>query len=165
MPSSSSSSSSSLSSPSSPSSRSSPSSPSSPSPRTRRRFPRPLAVLAGGVGLAIGMLAVLALREATLSTHQPVPENSQTEVIVTARARGAETTQSLAEIVEAQLQACRLEVNSDVVGEVAATGDGRFRAVLSPSMDETNRRQFRGCLEDWLIDHVRLDVVTLHDLP
>jgi hypothetical protein len=32
-------------------------------------------------------------------------------------------------------------------------------------MDETNRRQFRGCLEDWLIDHVRLDVVTLHDLP
>jgi hypothetical protein len=32
-------------------------------------------------------------------------------------------------------------------------------------MDETNRRQFRGCLEDWLIDHVRLDVVTLQDLP
>jgi hypothetical protein len=141
------------------------SSPTSPSPRRRRRFPRPLALLAGGVGLAIGMLAVLALREATLSTHQPVADSSQTELIVTARARGAETTQSLAEIVEAQVQACRLEVNSDVVGEIATTGDGRFRAVLRPSMDETNRRQFRGCIEDWLIDHVRLDVVSLHDLP
>jgi hypothetical protein len=130
-----------------------------------RRFPRLLAVLAGAAGLAIGMLAVLALREATLSTHHRVSLDSQTELIVTARARGAETTQSLQEIVEAQVQACRLEVNSDVVGEIAATDDGQFRAVLRPSMDETNRRQFRGCLEDWLLDHVRLDVVTLQDLP
>ena len=130
-----------------------------------RRFPRLLAVLAGAAGLAIGMLAVLALREATLSTHHRVSLGSQTELIVTARARGAETTQSLQEIVEAQVQACRLEVNSDVVGEIAATDDGHFRAVLRPSMDETNRRQFRGCLEDWLLDHVRLDVVTLQDLP
>ena len=130
-----------------------------------RRFPRLLAVLAGAAGLAIGMLAVLALREATLSTHHRVSLDSQTELIVTARARGAETTQSLQEIVEAQVQACRLEVNSDVVGEIAATDDGQFRAVLRPSMDETNRRQFRGCLEDWLLDHVRVDVVTLQDLP
>ena len=130
-----------------------------------RRFPRPLAILAGLVGLTLGMLAVLALREATLSTHHPVSLDSQTELIVTARARGAETTQSLQEIVEAQVQACRLEVNSDVVGEIAAIDEGQFRAVLRPSMDETNRRQFRGCLEDWLIDHVRLDVVTLQDLP
>jgi hypothetical protein len=131
----------------------------------RPRLPRPLVLLAGGVGLAIGMLAVLSLREATLSTHQPVSPDSQTEVIVTARARGAETSQSLAEIVEAQVQACRLEVNSDVVGEIAETGDGRYRAILRPSMDDTNRRQFRGCLEDWLIDHVRLDVVTVRNLP
>jgi hypothetical protein len=131
----------------------------------RRRFPRPLAIGAGAVGLAIGMLAVLSLREATLSTHQSVPLDSQTELIITASARGAETTQSLQEIVEAQVQACRLEVNSDVVGEVADQGDGHYRAILRPSMDETNRRQFRGCLEDWLIDHVRLDVVTLQDLP
>jgi hypothetical protein len=129
------------------------------------RFPRPLAVLAGAAGLTIGMLAVLSLREATLSTHHPVPQESRTELIVSARARGAEPGQNLQEIVEAQIEACRLEVTSDVVGEVAAVGDGRYRAVLHPSMDETNRRQFRGCLEDWLIDHVRLDVVTLQDLP
>ncbi|HEY7069026.1 MAG TPA: hypothetical protein VH479_02890 [Acidimicrobiales bacterium] len=129
------------------------------------RFPRPLAILAGVVGLTLGMLAVLSLREATLSTHHPVPKDSRTELIVSARARGAEPGQDLQEIVEAQVQACRLEVTSDVVGEVSAVGDGHYRAILRPSMDETNRRQFRGCLEDWLIDHVRLDVVTLQDLP
>ena len=58
---------------------------------------------------------------------------------------------------------CRLEVNSDVVGDIEPLGDGRFQAVLSPSMDETNRRQFRGCLEDWQIDHVRLDVLSLDE--
>jgi hypothetical protein len=31
-------------------------------------------------------------------------------------------------------------------------------------MDDTNRRQFRGCVEDWMIDHVRLDVVRLADV-
>ena len=129
------------------------------------KFPRPLALLAGATGLTVGMLAVLALREATLSTHQPVSGDSQTELVVTADIRGAESTQSLQEIVEAQVQACRLEVNSDVVGEIADQGDGHYRAILRPSMDETNRRQFRGCVEDWVIDHVRLDVVTLQDLP
>ena len=128
------------------------------------RFPRPVTVLAGVVGLTAGVLAVLALREATLSTHQPVSPDSQTEVVMTARARGAESDQSLEEIVEAQVQACRLEINSDVVGEIADVGGGHYRAVLRPSMDDTNRRQFRGCIEDWLIDHVRIDVVTLQDL-
>jgi hypothetical protein len=31
-------------------------------------------------------------------------------------------------------------------------------------MDETNRRQFRGCLEDWTVDHLRLDVEALDDI-
>jgi hypothetical protein len=31
--------------------------------------------------------------------------------------------------------------------------------VLEPTLDATNERQLRGCLEDWTIDHVRLDVV------
>lgn len=129
----------------------------------RRRF-HPVAILMGAVGLAVGILGVAALREATLSTHQPVDPDSQTELVLTADAKGAESSQSLSELVEAQVRMCRLEVNSDVVGEIAPQGEDEFRAVLRPSMDETNRRQFRGCIEDWLIDHVRLNVIELHDL-
>jgi hypothetical protein len=116
------------------------------------------------VGLAVGVVAVLALREATLSTHQPVAPHSRIELVVSAHTKGAEAHQTLSEMVEAQLLACRLEVESDLVGGIEPAGDNRFRAVLTPSMDDTNRRQFRGCVEDWGIDHVRLDVVSLDDV-
>jgi hypothetical protein len=133
-------------------------------PGARRRRIHPVAILMGVAGLAVGFLAVSALREATLSTHQRVDPDSQTELVLTADARGAERTQSLAELVDAQVRMCRMEVNSDLVGEITPQGDNEFRAVLQPAMDETNRRQFRGCVEDWLLDHVRVNVTELRDL-
>jgi Na+/H+-translocating membrane pyrophosphatase len=116
------------------------------------------------VGLVVGIVAVLALREATLTTHEPVPQDSRIELVVTAHSKGGGANQTLAERVEAQLLTCRLEVASDLVGEVEREGANRFRAVFAPSMDESNRRQFRGCIEDWIIDHVRLDVVHMKDV-
>ena len=116
------------------------------------------------VGIAIGVFAVVALREATLSTHEPVARDSQIEVVVDARVKGGEGGQTLDEMVEAQLVACRLEVSSDLVGDIEPLRDGHFRAVLEPSMDETNRRQFRGCLEDWRIDQFQLDVIRLAEI-
>jgi hypothetical protein len=124
----------------------------------------PAAAVLGAVGVAAGVVGVVALREATLSTHQPVPGGSRVELVVSAEAKGAEPGQTLAELVDAQVRMCRLEVTSDVVGGVEPVGSARFRFVLSPAMDETNRRQFRGCLEDWTIDHLRLDVEALDDI-
>ncbi len=118
-----------------------------------------LALLA--VGLVIIIAAVLALREATLSTHRPVAPASRIELVVAARTKGGEPSQTLAEMAEAKVLACRLEVNSDLVGPLQGIGESRFRAVFSPSLDETDRRQFRGCLESWTIDHFQLDVIRL----
>jgi hypothetical protein len=126
---------------------------------TRRRL---LRLGLGAVGLAVGTLLVVALREATLSTHdEPIEAASQTELVVKGRTNHGETGQTLDEMVEAQLQACRLEVASDLAGPIESMGDGRYRAALTPSLDETNRRQFRGCVEDWMIDGVLIDVVSL----
>ncbi len=122
----------------------------------------PIRLLLGAVGVAIGIVGVVALREATLSTHEPVTAG-ETELVVSADTHGGESHQNLPEMVEAQVQTCRLEVTSDLVGPIESLGDGRFRAVLSPAMDETNRRQFRGCVEDWVIDHVRINVLELAD--
>jgi hypothetical protein len=36
--------------------------------------------------------------------------------------------------------------------------------VLVPALDDSNQRQFRGCLEDWVIDHVKLDVEELDQI-
>jgi len=133
--------------------------------RIRRLLPR---LGLGVVGLLIGGVLVSLLREATLSTHdEHIPRDSQIEIVVRAHARNAETGQTLLEMVEAQLLACRLEVASDVEGDVEPIGLGsgsRFRAVLTPSMDQTNRRQFRGCVEDWVLDGVQLDIERLRPL-
>ena len=121
-------------------------------------------LLLAAVGLGITVIAVLALREATLSTHEPVAPSSRIELVVAARAKGGEPTQSLAEMTEAQLLACRLEVNSDLTRPLEEIERSRFRAVLSPSMDDTDRRQFRGCLENWAVDHLQLDVIRLTEI-
>jgi hypothetical protein len=120
-----------------------------------------LKVAVAVVGLAVGATAVLLLREATLSTHQPVPAGSRATVVVDVDTRNRERDQHPGEMVSALLTVCRLEVDSDLIGEVVALGEGRYRAVLTPALDETNRRQFLGCVEDWTIDGLRADVVAL----
>jgi hypothetical protein len=117
----------------------------------------PAGVVLGGIGLVVGVAGVLALREATLSTHEPVVPGSTTEVRFEAASRGGERGQTLDEMVHALVLTCRLEVSSDLVGEVEAVGEDRFLAVLSPALDDTNRRQFRGCVEDWTVDQLQTD--------
>ena len=124
---------------------------------------RPSRLVFGAVGLLIGGAAVVAMREATLSTHQRVEPGSSIDVVLDARTEGGETAQTLDEMVEALLLACRLEVSSDLAGPIRAEGNRRFRVTLSPSLDKTNRRQFRGCVEDWTIDHLRADIISLRE--
>ena len=122
---------------------------------------KPVQIVIGAVGLAVGVLGVLALREATLSTHRAVDPDSRVELVLDASTRHREAGQTLPEMVEALVLTCRLEVSSDPIGAIRADGDGRFRAVLRPALDETNRKQLRGCLEDWTIDSLQADVVSL----
>jgi hypothetical protein len=122
---------------------------------------KPAPLVLGAVGLALGVLSVLALREATLSTHEDVAPDSRAEIVLRARSRGGERGQSVPEMVHALILSCRLEVHSDIVGPIQAEGRNRFRAVLQPALDRTDRRQLRGCLEDWTIDQLRVDVLEL----
>ena len=123
-----------------------------------------LGVIAlGVVGLGVGVVAVLLLREATLSTHEKVDARA-TRLVLSGETKGGEENQTLTEMVEAQVQTCRLEVESDVSGPIERLGHGRYRAVLEPALDDTNQRQFRGCLEDWVIDHVKIDVQELTNI-
>ena len=126
---------------------------------------RPGVLALCAVGLAVGFVAVSALREATLSTHEQVDVGSRVEVLVRARSEGGEPGQTLHEMVSALLLTCRLEVTADLVGPLREEGDGRYRAVLAPALDETNRRQFKGCVEDWTIDQLRADVVSFAPAP
>jgi hypothetical protein len=122
-------------------------------------------VVLGLAGIAIGITAVIALREASMSTHHPVAEGSQAVIELRASTKGGERGQTLDEMVEAVLLTCRLEVgNADLVKAVRGgddDDDGSFVAVYEPGLDETNQRQLRGCLEDWTVDHLRIDVLSI----
>jgi hypothetical protein len=130
------------------------------------------SILLGVLGLGVGAIAVSALREATLSTHQPVSPGSKVEVTVHARVHNTEQHQTLEEHVEAQLLACRLEVSSDIIEEGAEEraepqvegGEGTFTFVMQPQLDQTNRRQFKGCVEDFVVDGLQMDVVEMKDV-
>ncbi len=78
------------------------------------------------VGVAIGVVAVVVLRDATQSTHEHVAPDSRIELVVDGRMKDAEKGQTLAEMVQAQVLTCRLEVHSDVVGPIESQGHGRF---------------------------------------
>jgi hypothetical protein len=122
---------------------------------------KPAQVVVGALGLTLGVFGVIALREATLSTHGHVDPDSRVEIVLDAQTRHREFRQTVPEMVEALVLACRLEVSSDVVGPIRSEGNGRFRAVLQPALDETNKKQLRGCLEDWTLDSLRADVVSI----
>ena len=114
------------------------------------------------VGLVVGGIGVLALREATLSTHRKVTGAARTTIVLEAEVKDTEHNQTLDETVEAILVACRLEVSSDLEADPRPLGDGILRGAAScRPLDESNRRQFRGCLEDWTLDHLLIDVLSL----
>jgi hypothetical protein len=122
---------------------------------------KPTQVIVGALGLTVGVFGVIALREATLSTHGRVDPESRVEIVLDAKTRHREFRQTVPEMVEALVLACRLEVSSDVVGLIRDDGGGRFRVVLQPALDETNEKQLRGCLEDWSLDSLRADVISM----
>jgi hypothetical protein len=65
-------------------------------------------------------------------------------------------------MVETLVQTCRLEVaHTELDRPIEERGDGRFVATFRPSLDETNQRQLRGCLEDWSVDHLQIDVLSI----
>ena len=122
---------------------------------------RPGAVVLGAVGIAVGTGAVLAMREATLSTHQAVGRDSEVVIELEADVNDPEGGRTMDDMVEALLAACRLEVDHSEVVELTDDGDGHYTAVLRPGLDQTNQRQLRGCLEDFSIDHLRVDVLAI----
>lgn len=125
----------------------------------------PLRVVAALVVLALVGAGVWQLRSETMSTHVPVAPDSRLAVTLEAESRMSETGQSLREMVTAKFAMCRLEVRAaDPIGPPDASDDGRFRFVLQPTLDDTDRVQLRGCLEDWNVDHLLLDVVEMRDV-
>jgi hypothetical protein len=114
-----------------------------------------LAALAGGV-----FFGGASLMDHTLSRHEDVPPDSELVVELTIATRaGVEAGNE--EIAEALVVACQLEVRSNVLPDSIETiEEGRYQFVMRPGLDDSDRRQLIGCLQDFRIDNVLANVVS-----
>lgn len=114
--------------------------------------------------VALG-LGIHALREATMSRHHAMSPDSRLRVVVEGRSNRSEPAQTTEAALRAHLRFCELEVGSTIQGDlepVPAVPD-RYVAVFAPALDETDRKQFRGCVEDWVVDNHLVDVIAMEE--
>ncbi len=124
----------------------------------RRLLPPVLLVVLTG-------LAVITLAEFTMSRDQGVDRGSRMAVTVEARTRG-ETFFTRLEMTRALFLSCRLEVDARLVSDaMTILGTESFRFVIRPALNESDRRQLHGCLEDARIDQLQLDVLEMEPIP
>lgn len=111
---------------------------------------------------AVGVM-IPVVAEATMSKPTPVPPESRMEIVLQADV-SHETYNSKVEMVRSLFSACRLQVPTDPQeGRFEQVRD-RFRFVIQPALNESDRRQFRGCLEDLKLQHLEVDVLWMRRL-
>lgn len=121
---------------------------------------------------AVAVLAAVAtvggivwLRQVTMARDVPTPSDSRTVVVVESRTNLHDSEVGLHQITEAVMTSCRLEIGATSVETLQRHDEpDRFRLVLQPALDTTERRRYEGCLEDWRIDHLRIDVVSIEQI-
>lgn len=113
--------------------------------------------LAWSVGVVLVGGGVLLLRNELMTVHEDVPADFTTNVVVS-----AETTEDPAlreEMTRGLVSTCRLLVNADVVEtSFQQLGPSRFTFDLQPALDEFDRREMRGCLQDARVQHLKVKV-------
>jgi hypothetical protein len=120
------------------------------------------------VAVAVLVVALLAVGvrwavDNTLSRHSVMaPGSSMVVRIHSERQSAAEHAEE--ELVEAVVAMCQLEVGGAVDPDSLRLVDDEqdvYEVVFEPSLDASDQRQLRGCLEDLRIDHFRAVVVAM----
>lgn len=127
----------------------------------------PVRILVATVAIALLAWGVWEVRDATMTTHEPVAPESRLAVVIEASTRHGEGGQSLHQMATGKVLMCRLETRtSDPVGDIQPVPNdpGRFRFILEPALDDADRKQFEGCIEDWNLDHILVDVVDMQEV-
>jgi hypothetical protein len=119
-----------------------------------------IKVLLTGLLVVAVAVGVIVMREALETRHEVMPPGSHLVVDASASVRGPrEHAPSLARGLVA---ACIVEAATDSqVVRFTWQGEGRFRFVTRPALDEPDRRQLRGCLEDLRVPRL---LVSVHEM-
>lgn len=112
------------------------------------------AALAVVVAAAAG---VLLLRGELMTVHRPSAPGSVTEVVLVARTQRSPAV--LAGLTGGLVESCRVLVHASAVSTpLREVAPGRFTYRLTPALDEFDRRELKGCLQDLRQEGVLVDV-------
>jgi hypothetical protein len=123
------------------------------------------------IQLAVAVVLIAAffaggnmLRNETLTRHDKVDPRSTLRVEMTVAARGAEAEE--ASLALSLISLCQVEVAAGLVpGSFSPEGPHRYAFVMTPSLDDADRKQLHGCLQDMRLDHFLAHVVDMTHRP
>ena len=121
---------------------------------------RGLTAAVAAVGVVV---AIVVLRERTMTRHEPGVPGTATEVVISADTRNAVPSASTAELAGALFLTCRVEVEAEPLTDLQRQPGqpSRYRMVLAPELDEFDECQLHVCLEDARINHLQVEVERL----
>jgi hypothetical protein len=114
------------------------------------------------VGVFALVAAIVTLREATQSRHVRMGPDTVMEVVVEASSN--EPAANLTGLVSALFLVCEGEVATNPLGSPHRLGGTTFLLRMQPALDETDRRQFGGCMEDAKLDHLQAKVLSMRQV-
>lgn len=120
-------------------------------------------VLLWAVVIVAGAIGLYFVREETMARERP-PATMSAELVVEFRVEAKLLpSYELPTIAAAIFDTCRLQAQTGLEQPLEHLGDGRFRAVLRPVPNETDRKQLAGCLSDVTLAHTRSGGVTMYE--
>lgn len=114
-----------------------------------------LVLAAAGVGIPV-------LADATISRRtDPIP-GWRMEMVVDASV-SHEPMNSVEEMTRSLFRICRLQVPVSVLEDrFSEVGEARYRFVIEPALNDSDKRQLHGSLEDMRVQHLQVDVLEIH---
>jgi hypothetical protein len=120
------------------------------------------------IAVAVLVVALVAVGvrwavDNTLSRHTDAVPGS-TMVLTLRGERQSAAEHDEAELVEAVVAMCQLEVGGMADPDsLRLVDDDRdlYEVVFAPALDDSDRRQLKGCIQDLRIDHFRATVVAM----
>lgn len=112
----------------------------------------------GVMAVAAGLVGIGELADATLTTHESLPADSRTVVVV----HGSTVEEgefALENGIESLVRYCQLEVGRRLGSErLVPLAPDRFELTFTPGLDDADQDQFAGCVGDIVVDHLQASV-------
>lgn len=117
----------------------------------------------GAIGIITVAVGIFALRAETMS-RETAQVRADVDLVVEFKVEAKLLhSYELPTVASSIFNACRLQAEAGFEQPLRRVGDNRFRAVLSPAPNETDRKQLAGCLSDLMLAHTRSGDVQMYE--